>query len=122
MTKDWAVYAIHILESIDRIRRYYKDLKEGDVDAEMAYDAIVRNLETMSEAASDKLPDGIKAKYAEIDWEAIKSFRIRLAHIYLDIDHRVIDQTIENDLSDLYDAMLTEVPDWDDLKKKKGIC
>ena len=122
MRKDPTVYIIHILESIERIREYYSRLKDGSADQDMAYDAIIRNLETMAEAATDKLPDSIKAKYPAINWDAIRDLRIRLAHIYLDIDRRIIDQTIENDLSELYDSMRQEIPDWDALRAQRDRC
>ena len=111
MSKDWRVYAIHIMDAIDQINDYKSEFESGHAREDMAYDALLRNLETLSEAAHDKLPDTIRSKHNNINWKAIGGFRVRLAHAYLNIDRKIIDQTIANDLPDLYQAMEKEVPD-----------
>lgn len=65
MSKTWEPYALHILDSIARIRRI--ELR-GDVRSdEVLYDAALRNLQTLSEA-TQRLPDAIKQRYAEVPW------------------------------------------------------
>ena len=109
MNKDWHIYAEHILEAIERIWDYRSRLDNGTTEEDIATDAILRNLETMSEAVADKLPDVVKANHPHIDWGAIAGLRIRLAHAYLNIDKRIIEQTIKEDLKDLYDAIADEI-------------
>jgi uncharacterized protein with HEPN domain len=48
MTKSWQPYALHILDSIAKIRRIQVrgDIQQDDI----LYDAAVRNLQTLSEA------------------------------------------------------------------------
>lgn len=111
MTKDWRVYAIHIMDAIDTINDYKSEVDSGQTREDMAYDAIYRKLETLCEAAIDKIPDVIKSKHDDINWKAIGGMRVQLAHIYLSIDRKIINQTIEKDLPDLYKAMEAEVPD-----------
>lgn len=111
MTLDWRVYAIHIMDAIDTINDYKSEVDGGQAREDMAYDAIYRNLETLCEAAIDKIPDAIKSKHDEINWKAIGGMRVQLAHIYLSIDRKIIDQTIAKDLPALYKAMEAEVPD-----------
>jgi uncharacterized protein with HEPN domain len=65
VSKTWEPYALHILDSIARIRRI--ELR-GDVRSdEVLYDAALRNLQTLSEA-TQRLPDAIKQRYAEVPW------------------------------------------------------
>ena len=119
MTKDWRVFADHVLEGIERIRDFRQRAEAGKADPEMAFLAILRLLETVCEAASDKLPDEIKDRYFSVDWKAIRGMRIRLAHAYLSIDPAVIESTIARDLDPLYEAMKREVPDWDARRNRK---
>lgn len=112
MRKDWRDFAEHILEGIERIWDYQARVGTGRADADMAFDATLRLLETVCEAASDKLPESIKQNYPNVDWNAIRGMRVRLAHVYLAIDPAIIETTITRDLNSLYDAMRVEVPDW----------
>ena len=112
MTKDWRDFAEHVLEGIERIRDFRQRAEEGKADPEMAFLAILQLLETVCEAASDKLPDEIKDRHFEVDWKAVRRMRIRLAHAYLSIDPAVIKSTIARDLDPLYEAMKREVPNW----------
>lgn len=119
MTKDWRDYAEHILASIDRVRNYRERARTREAQSDMAYDAILRVLGTVSDAAAYKLPEAVKERHPEIDWQAIKGMRNRLTHDYLAIDPSVIEATIASDLDPLYEAMKREVPDWDVRKDRK---
>lgn len=109
MSKDWKIYAQHILDAIERIWDYQIRLEEGRAEEDIATDAILRNLETMSEAVADKLPDTVKSNHPQIEWNAIARFRNRLAHAYLNIDRSIIEQTVKEDLKPLYDAISSEI-------------
>ena len=55
----------------------------GDIRSdEVLYDAVLRNLQTLSEA-TQHLPDGLKASHAEVPWQQISGFRNILVHSYL---------------------------------------
>ena len=63
MSKSWHVYARHILDAIERIKRIQQ---RGDLTQdEMLYDASLRNLQTLSEA-TQQLPDIVKLRYPAI--------------------------------------------------------
>ncbi|MBA3518443.1 MAG: DUF86 domain-containing protein [Rhizobiales bacterium] len=113
MRKDWRDFAWHIVEGIERIWDYRARVKAGRADADMAFDATLRLLETVCEAASDKLPKLVKQRYPTIDWVAISGLRVRLAHGYLAIDPVVIETTITRDLDQLYQAMKSEISNWE---------
>lgn len=57
MSKPWQPYALHILDSIAKIRRIQDrgDIRQDDI----LYDAAVRNLQTLSEA-TQQLPAELK--------------------------------------------------------------
>lgn len=94
MTKDWKLYALHILESIDKIEMI---LKRGDIRTDVVlYDAVLRNLQTMSEATRH-LPENKTIEYPEIPWKNISGFRNILVHDYMgDIDSQTILDVINN--------------------------
>lgn len=84
MSKTWQAYAHHILDvgaKIDRIQA------RGDLTQdEVLYDAVLRNLQTLSEA-TQMLPEYLKSQFPTIPWREISGFRNILVHNYLgDID------------------------------------
>lgn len=84
--KDDKLYLIHIDECIERIESYIKDIdKKAFMDSTLIQDAIVRNLQIMSES-TQRLSDNIKDDHTEIDWFKISGFRNVLVHDYLGID------------------------------------
>lgn len=112
MSKPWQPYALHILDAIAKIRRIQArgDLTQDDV----LYDAALRNLQTLSEAAQ-LLPDDKKAAFPAIPWREINGFRNILVHNYLgNIDPLTIAAVIEKHLYPLEDCirvMLAQDPD-----------
>ncbi|WP_297926367.1 HepT-like ribonuclease domain-containing protein [Metallibacterium sp.] len=80
MSKAWQVYARHILDAIEKIRRIQQ---RGDLTQdEVLYDAVLRNLQTLSEA-TQRLPDALKQTWPGIPWQQISGFRNILVHNYL---------------------------------------
>lgn len=99
MSKPWLPYAGHILDAIDKIRRIQMrgDLTKDDI----LYDAVLRNLQTLSEA-TQLLPVEKKQAYPSIPWREISGFRNILVHNYLgDIDPQTIVAVIEKHLTPL---------------------
>ncbi len=99
MSKDWRVYAQHVLAAIEKIRRIEQ---RGDLTRdEVLYDATLRNLQTLSEA-TQRLPDELKNAYPEIPWQQISGFRNILVHNYLgDIDAQTIATVVKHYLPPL---------------------
>ena len=71
----------------------------------MMYDAILRNLQTLSESVQ-KIPDKIKKDYPQITWKDIAGFRNILVHKYLEwIDCDIIWVITKNELPKLQQVM-----------------
>lgn len=103
MSKPWQPYALHILDSIAKIRRIQErgDIRQDDI----LYDAALRNLQTLSEA-TQQLPTELKQQYSDIPWREISGFRNILVHNYLgDIDAQTIAAVIEQYLQPLENAV-----------------
>lgn len=103
MSKRWQAYALHILDAIAKIRRIQA---RGDlIQDEVLYDAILRNLQTLSEA-TQLLPDEKKAAFPAIPWREISGFRNILVHNYLgDIDPLTIVAVINRHLQPLEECV-----------------
>lgn len=104
--KSWQPYALHILDSINKIRRIQQrgDFTKDDV----LYDAILRNLQTLSET-TQRLPAEQKATFSNIPWREISGFRNILVHNYLgDIDPITVAAVINNHLQPL-EASVTQM-------------
>jgi uncharacterized protein with HEPN domain len=72
----------------------------GFVANGLAYDATLRNLELIGEAATH-IPDEIRTTYPEIPWRMIIATRNRLIHGYLGIDDDTLWSIIQDDVPEL---------------------
>ena len=98
MSKAWQPYALHILDGIEKINRIQA---RGDIlTDDILYDAILRNLQTLSEATEQ-----LKQQYDQIPWAQISGFRNILVHNYLgDIDPETILSVVKTHIPPLQRA------------------
>jgi len=101
MKKDEYIFIKHILESINKIEKYAKNLKkEKLIQDTKIQDAIIRRIEIIGEAVKN-LPDNLRNKYPHIEWNAIIRARDKIIHHYFGIDLNIIWDIIKKDLPDL---------------------
>ena len=104
--KDDKLYLIHISECIQRIDSYVKGIdKEAFMNSPMIQDAVIRNLQVMSES-TQRLSVEIKEKFSDIDWYKIAGFRNILVHDYLGVDIERVWRIIEKEIPILKHAVL----------------
>ena len=106
------VYLQHIAECIRRIEENTNKGQEEFLQSHTLQDAVLRNLQTMSEA-TQRLSDNSKSKYPQIEWSRIAAFRNVLVHNYLGIDLEIIWGIAQRDVGELKAAisvMLEELP------------
>ena len=103
MSKSWQIYALHILDVAAKIERIQA---RGDITKdEVLYDAILRNLQTLSEA-TQMLPDSLKALFPNVPWREVSGFRNILVHNYLgDIDSMTVLSVLKNHLPNVIDSV-----------------
>ena len=63
-------------------------------------DAVIRNFEIIGEAAN-RLPDEIRDRFPNIDWQRIRGFRNRIVHDYMGIDYKIVWLIKENFLNSM---------------------
>lgn len=103
VSRDWRLYLEDILECTGKIMDYARDLDfDAFTDNQMAYDAILRNLEIIGEAAKN-IPGDIRERYAEIDWRKIAGLRDVLAHVYFGLEDETLWDIVINKIPPLHD-------------------
>jgi uncharacterized protein with HEPN domain len=95
--KDDAAYLRHILECIRRIEEDVVEGREKFMYAHALQDAVLRNLQTMSES-TQRLSDSLKATHPEVEWRRIAAFRNLLVHNYLGIDLERVWDIVQRDV------------------------
>lgn len=83
--KEDQIYISHILECISRIQSYVTDGHESFRVSTLIQDAVLRNLQTLTES-SQRISPEIKFRHPEVDWSSMSGFRNILVHGYLGIN------------------------------------
>ena len=84
--REWRFYVEDMIAFCDRALAYTKGLDRSTFAAEpMRYDATLRNLELIGEAATH-VPDDVRQTAADVPWRMIVAALNRLIHGYLGID------------------------------------
>lgn len=98
MSRSWELFLRDMIEAARKALRFTvgRDL-ESFVADEMAYDATLRNLEILGEAAKG-IPREIRDAHPEIDWRAIAGLRDVLSHAYFALDDETLWKIVRNDL------------------------
>ena len=101
----WRFYLEDMIQFAERVLRYTDDLDQRlFVASAMTYDATLRNLELIGEAATH-VPQAIRDSSHEIPWRTMIATRNRLIHGYLGIDNDTIWSIVKDDLPPLLDAL-----------------
>ncbi len=110
--REWRFYLDDMIEFAGKVREYTKGLdQDGFVNNGLTYDATLRNLELIGEAATH-IPDEIRNAHPEIPWRMIIATRNRLIHGYLGIDDDTLWSIIQDDVPELLpllEAVKTEL-------------
>jgi len=95
--KDDRLYLLHVNECIDHIQAFTADGKEAFFTDRKTRDAVLRNLHTLSESVQ-RISEGLKRNYPQVQWREITGFRNVIVHDYLGIDLIQIWDIVERDL------------------------
>jgi uncharacterized protein with HEPN domain len=107
--KDDRLYLNHILECAGKVKEYVKDGREKFLASQVIQDAVLRNLQIMTESCQ-RLSDGLKDRHPEVDWRGLTGFRNILVHDYLGIDLEIVWALVEQKLSGLIIMAQSEIP------------
>lgn len=100
-TRHWRLYVQDMIDFAERAVAYTSGLdQDAFVGDRRTYDATLRNLELIGEAAT-RVPEEVREASPQIKWRQVIATRNRLAHAYQGIDDDVIWDIIQTDLPDL---------------------
>ena len=103
--REWRLYVRDMITFCEKVRAYTTDLdRRAFVDDERTYDATLRNLELIGEAATH-VPDRVRDAHPEIPWRTIIGARNRLIHGYAGIDNDLVWSIIQDDVPVLLPAL-----------------
>lgn len=99
--KDDIEYIKHIINAIQLIKQYTKDLQKDEfIKNNEKQDAVIRELAVIGEA-SKNISDSFKVKNNFIEWKKLAGVRDIVVHQYFNIDLDIIWDIIKYDLPEL---------------------
>lgn len=94
----WRFYLDDMIGFAEKVIAYTDGMNQtGFVASALNYDATVRNLELIGEAATH-VPDAVRIANPQIPWRLIVATRNRLIHGYLGIDNDTLWSIIRDDI------------------------
>ncbi|TAK92194.1 MAG: DUF86 domain-containing protein [Burkholderiaceae bacterium] len=105
LQREWRFYLDDMIDFAEKVMAYTDCLDQaGFIASRLNYDATVRNLELIGEAATH-IPDTVRMANPQIHWRSIIATRNRLIHGYLGIDNDTLWSIIRDDIPDLLPAL-----------------
>jgi len=99
--REWRFYLDDMIEFAERVLAYTDGLDQrGFVTNGLTYDATLRNLELIGEAATH-IPDEVRYSHPKVPWRMIIATRNQLIHGYLGIDNDTLWSIIRDDVPEL---------------------
>ncbi len=103
--REWRFYVDDMIRFAGNVLSYTEGMKQDDfVSTPLNYDATLRNLELIGEAATH-IPEAVRAAHPDIPWRMIIATRNRLIYAYLGIDNDTLWSIIRDDVPALVDAL-----------------
>ncbi|MFH0969514.1 MAG: DUF86 domain-containing protein [Patescibacteria group bacterium] len=103
--KDYQILIDHILESIEWIENYTKDISKDDFLASVQIqDSVIRRLEIIGEAVGN-FPEEIEKKYPDVKWREISGMRNFLIHEYFGVSISLVWNAVKKDIPVLKEQM-----------------
>lgn len=88
--REWRFYLDDMIGFAEKVEAYTDGLDQAAfVASGLNYDATLRNLELIGEAATH-IPEAVRAAHPNIPWRMIVATRNRLIHGYLGIDNDTV--------------------------------
>ena len=101
MQRDYKIYLEDIAAAIDKIQDFVRgDTKDSFAKDTKTFDAVIRNLEVIGEAAK-QIPDDVRSKFTDVPWKEICGLRDVLIHQYFGVEAETLWDIVQNELPPL---------------------
>ena len=111
MSRNPRLYLEDILQSCEKVLRFTDGLTFAQFKIDdRTYDAVLRNLEIIGEAAKN-VTDDIQQKYPFIEWRKIIGFRDIAAHQYFSITDSIVWDIVQNKIPELNEHIIQILTD-----------
>ena len=105
--REWRFYLDDMIDFAGKVLAYTDGLDQaGFVASGLTYDATLRNLELIGEAATH-IPDEVRTTHPDIPWRMIIATRNRLIHGYLGIGDDTLWSIIQDEVPELLPLLKT---------------
>lgn len=105
MSRNEKMFLQDIILCCEKISGYIENLTlEQLLEDSKTYDAVVRNLEIIGEAAKN-ISDGTRQRMPSIPWRNIAGMRDFITHVYFGIDNDILWDVIQNKIPKLKEVM-----------------
>jgi uncharacterized protein with HEPN domain len=100
--REWGFFLDDMIAFTEKVLSYTAGMNRAGFESDgLTYDATVRNLELIGEAATH-IPQAVRDASPDIPWRQIVATRNRLIHGYLGIDNDTLWSIIQDDLPSLF--------------------
>ncbi len=103
--RDWALFLRDMQGFCAKVMRYTDGLSQQQfLDDELVFDAVLRNLELLGEAAK-QIPVEVRNRHPTVPWRRITGLRDVLAHAYFGLENDTIWQTVSRSVPALAEQL-----------------
>jgi len=96
--REWRFYVDDMIAFAEKVLAYTAGMDQSTFVANtLVFDATVRNLELVGEAATH-VPDDVRQAHPQVPWRMIIATRNRLIHAYLGIDNDTLWSIVVTDV------------------------
>ena len=105
MSREWWFYLDDLIGFCHHILEYTQGMSREDFEADKrTYDATLRNLELIGEAAK-RIPLSVRQRYLQIPWNELIGTRNILTHVYFGVDDNIVWNIIDQEIQPLLETL-----------------
>ena len=103
--REWRFYVDDMIGFCEKVDMFTHGLDQAQfLDDAMRFDATIRNIELIGEAAT-RIPEAVRLAFPSIPWRMIIATRNQLIHGYLGIDNDTVWSLVNSDIPALWSAL-----------------